>query len=205
MPLQRLLAAGDGVVRCTPKAGGAEATARPFGNAFSPGRTISRHCPAGIDDDQGRATEVSTSIDASFAIAPRATRRPARSSQNSFISVPLWLVRDSLIGAVVAGGLQRRLKRAIRDSANGAVSVGTKIDVFNSAIDRSVDPEFGRPFGELHAIDVITAGSHAPEEDRLDRSELTESREASATACRNLSTSCGLIPSKVGAAGSSPQ
>ncbi len=84
--------------------------------------------------------------------------------------MPLRLVSDNLIGVSSREG-QRGLKRAVRNSAYSAVSTGVEIDVVDSAAGCEVDPELRRPVGEFDAVDVITAGSHASEEDRLHPSE----------------------------------
>ena len=57
------------------------------------------------------------------------------------------------------------------DAAGRIIAVRPEDDVLGLAVRSQQQPKLGKTIGELHAIEVVTAGSDTAKEDRLHRTE----------------------------------
>lgn len=76
----------------------------------------------------------------------------------------------------VGPGSQALLAGTGDDLAGRIVAVGAEGDILGFAVRPQQQPELRRTIGELHAINIVTAGTDAAEEDRLHRAERLEHR-----------------------------
>ena len=127
--------------------------------------------------------------------ASSVVRFPAESSLYSWMPAPVALKNSTCTGAVPRAGPYILLLGTGDHGAGRIIAIRAEDGVLGLAIRPQQQPKLGKTIGELHAIEVVTAGTNTAKEDRLHCTERVEHRLHFASVAANSAPSDALIRS----------